>query len=87
MTDPKPIWDQLAELGAQIPPEAWAEIEADRSPGRIIEELRADRDSLRDALDALERVAWQLMVEHGQYTADDWRTLESARHVLGSKRA
>ena len=55
MTD-KPIWDQLAELGAQIPPEEWAKIEAERSPGQLITDLRADRDSLRDALAAA--LAW-----------------------------
>ena len=57
------------------------------SCGEQLENMRADRDSLRDALDALERVTWQLMSEHGQYSADDWQALESARHVLGSKRA
>ena len=82
----KPIWDQLAEIGAQIPPETWAEIEAGRNPGQLIEALRADRDSLRDALENLLRYAESLrpMPEVSEW---EWQALESARHVLGSKRA
>ena len=41
----------------------------------FVGELRADRDSLRDALAALVN------------SEDYWQAMEMARHVLGSKRA
>ena len=51
---------------------------------RELDRVRADRDSLRDALAALVRVAETggdgMPVEH-------WHALEMARHVLGEKRA
>jgi hypothetical protein len=51
-----------------------------------LRELRADRDSLRDALAALVHVVTE--DETGTCMTDAaWDALEMARHVLGSKRA
>ncbi len=67
-----------------------AEVAAIESPepsaGDQIVAMRADRDSLRDALAALVHVVTE--DETGTCMTDAaWNALEIARHILGSKRA
>ena len=77
----------LAEFGLDHTPEQQAE-RAELEEFDRIAELRADRDSLRDALAALVGVVLDVFPRQQQgFTIHEWQALESARHVLGSKRA
>ena len=69
-----------------IPPGEWAAIQAERSAGQIITDLRADRDSLHDALAALVIVLEDNVNLH-HLMDSELHAVASARHVLGEKRA
>ena len=52
----------------------------------MVAALRADRDSLHDALAAIVPLVEEFYSELGLSEAE-WKALEMARHVLGEKRA